>query len=254
MSDPGTGERGGSRMGDHVIEARGVTRTFTMGDVSVRALRGVDLAVERGEFVAVAGPSGSGKTTLFNILGGLDDPTTGQVLVDGVNLAELDRKQKARLRLEKIGFVFQAYNLIPVLTAFENVEYPLILRKVPEAERRRRVGEILEAVGLGGMMHRRPNRMSGGQQQRVAVARALVGNPAVVLADEPTANLDSETGASLLRMMSDMNREKGLTFLFSTHDPMVMAAARRLVRLKDGVVVSDAGQESDIPSGTQAGA
>jgi putative ABC transport system ATP-binding protein len=236
-------------MSDHVVSTRGVTRTFQLGDVAVRALRGVDFDLERGEFAAVAGPSGSGKTTLFNLIGGLDEPSDGAVFVDGKPLSGMSRKTLSRLRLDKIGFVFQAYNLIPVLTAYENVEYPLILKKVPAAERKQRVEALLDAVGLKEMMHRRPAQMSGGQQQRIAIARSLVCDPVVVLADEPTANVDSETGADLLDLMRRLNREKGITFLFSTHDPAVMKAARRLVRLKDGRIVSDVRQNgSDAPA------
>ena len=229
-------------MSEHVVSTRGVTRTFQLGDVAVRALRGVDFTLDRGEFAAVAGPSGSGKTTLFNLIGGLDEATDGEVFVDGQLLSGMTRKALARLRLDKIGFVFQAYNLIPVLTAYENVEYPLILKKAPVAERKVRVEALLQAVGLSEMMHRRPAQMSGGQQQRVAIARSLVCDPAVVLADEPTANVDSETGADLLDLMRRLNKEKGITFLFSTHDPAVMQAARRLIRLKDGRIVSDVRQ------------
>jgi putative ABC transport system ATP-binding protein len=227
---------------DAAVEVHGLVRTFVEGDQRVEALKGIDLAVARGEFAAVAGPSGSGKTTLFNLVGGLDEPTAGEVRLEGRPLAGLSRRELARLRLERIGFVFQAYNLIPVLSAFENVEYPLILRKAPPAERKKRVTELLGAVGLGDLMHRRPGQMSGGQQQRVAIARSLVCDPAVVLADEPTANLDSTTGHALLDLMASLNRERGLTFLFSTHDPMVMGAARRLVRLHDGRVESDVRQ------------
>jgi putative ABC transport system ATP-binding protein len=226
-------------MSEAAIQTRGLRRTFAVGDVRVEALRGVDLLIQAGEFVAVAGPSGSGKTTLFNLMGGLDVPSAGEVLVEGRALSGMNRKALARLRLERIGFVFQAYNLIPVLSAFENVEYPLLLKKLPAAQRRARVEELLTAVGLQDLMHRRPAEMSGGQQQRVAIARSLVCAPAVVLADEPTANLDSETGRSLLELMATLNRERGLTFLFSTHDPMVMQAARRLIRLHDGRVDSD---------------
>ena len=229
-------------MNNVIVETKKVVRTFEVGDVKVRALRGVDLRVTAGEFIAVAGPSGSGKTTLFNLIGGLDDPTEGEVQVDGQTLGGMSRKQLSRLRLDKIGFVFQAYNLIPVLTSYENVEYPLVLRGVASDERHKRVEELLAAVGLGDMMHRRPVQMSGGQQQRVAIARALVCDPVVVLADEPTANVDSETGGALLELMRNLNRDKNLTFLFSTHDPMVMEAARRLVRLKDGMVESDVEQ------------
>jgi len=228
---------------DAVVEVRGLTRVFDSKSVAVQALRGVDLTIGRGEFTAVAGPSGSGKTTLFHLIGGLDEPTQGEVRVDGALLAGMSRKQLARLRLDKIGFVFQAYNLVPVLSAWENVEYPLILKGVDPATRAARVSELLGAVGLSELMHRRPNQMSGGQQQRVAIARALVCEPAIVLADEPTANVDSETGEALLGLMRRLNRDKGLTFLFSTHDPMVMAAATRLVRLKDGRVDADLHQE-----------
>ncbi|MFH1531966.1 MAG: ABC transporter ATP-binding protein [Pseudomonadota bacterium] len=236
-------------MSEHVVSTRGVTRTFKLGDVAVRALRGVDFDLDRGEFAAVAGPSGSGKTTLFNLIGGLDEPTDGDVFVDGKLLSGMSRKTLARLRLDKIGFVFQAYNLIPVLTAYENVEYPLILKKVPTAERKQRVEALLDAVGLSEMMHRRPAQMSGGQQQRIAIARSLVCDPVVVLADEPTANVDSETGADLLNLMKRLNKEKGITFLFSTHDPAVMKAARRLIRLKDGRIVSDVRQNgADAPA------
>jgi len=226
-------------MTDEVVRTVGLSRTFQTGEIAVQALRGVELLVSRGEFVAVAAPSGSGKTTLFNLIGGLDEPTAGEVFVESRALKGLKRRELSRLRLERIGFVFQAYNLIPVLTAFENVEYPLLLRKAPVRERREKVEVILTSLGLQDMIHRRPNEMSGGQQQRVAVARALVCEPAVVLADEPTANLDSETGAELLAMMEKLNTDRGLTFLFSTHDPMVMEAARRLIRLKDGLVESD---------------
>jgi len=234
-------------MSEHVVSTKDVTRTFQLGDVDVKALRGVDFVLERGDFAAVAGPSGSGKTTLFNLIGGLDEPTSGKVTVDGSPLSSMNRKELARLRLDKIGFVFQAYNLIPVLTAYENVEYPLILKKVGAAERKQRVEALLEAVGLKDMMHRRPAQMSGGQQQRIAIARSLVCDPVVVLADEPTANVDSETGADLLELMRRLNEEKGITFLFSTHDPAVMEAARRLIRLKDGRIVSDV-RQGDAPA------
>ncbi len=233
-------------MSNVIVETKQVTRVFASGDVEVNALRGVDLRVELGEFVAVAGPSGSGKTTLFNLIGGLDTPTGGEVLIGGAALSGMKRKELSRLRLDKIGFVFQAYNLIPVLTSYENVEYPLILKGIGAAERKRKVEELLSAVGLQEMMHRRPMQMSGGQQQRVAIARSLVCDPVVVLADEPTANVDSETGAALLELMRKLNVEKQTTFLFSTHDPMVMKAARRLIRLKDGAIESDVRQDGEI--------
>jgi len=224
---------------DIVVETRGLVRTFVTGKVEVHALRGVDLVIRRGEFVAIAGPSGSGKTTLFNLIGGLDVPTGGQVLVAGQGIEGLSRRELSALRLGKIGFVFQAYNLIPVLSAYENVEYPLVLRRVPAAERKERVSRLLASVGLETMKNRRPAELSGGQQQRVAVARALVTEPMVVLADEPTANLDSETGEALIEQMKGLNSDHGTTFLFSTHDPMVMEKSRRLIRLKDGLLESD---------------
>ncbi len=226
-------------MSNIIVETRQVTRVFAAGDVQVHALRGVDLQVKAGEFAAVAGPSGSGKTTLFNLIGGLDSATTGDILIAGKRLSGMKKKELSRLRLDKIGFVFQAYNLIPVLTAYENVEYPLILKGDGATTRKQKVEELLAAVGLQEMMHRRPMQMSGGQQQRVAIARSLVCDPVIVLADEPTANVDSETGAALLALMQKLNQEKQTTFLFSTHDPMVMQAARRLIRLKDGLIASD---------------
>ncbi len=233
-------------MSNIIVETKQVTRVFETGDVKVNALRGVDLRVELGEFAAVAGPSGSGKTTLFNLLGGLDTPTSGEVLIGGEALSGMKRKALSLLRLDKIGFVFQAYNLIPVLTSYENVEYPLILKGVGASERKQKVEDLLGAVGLEAMMHRRPMQMSGGQQQRVAIARSLVCDPVVVLADEPTANVDSETGAALLELMKKLNEEKQTTFLFSTHDPMVMNAARRLIRLKDGMIESDVRQNGEL--------
>ena len=232
-------------MSEIIVETQNVTRVFSVGDVKVQALRGIDLKVKTGEFAAVAGPSGSGKTTLFNLIGGLDEPTSGEILVGNERLSGMSRKQLSRLRLDRIGFVFQAYNLIPVLTAYENVEYPLILKNTPASERRKRVGDLLGSVGLGDLMHRRPVQMSGGQQQRVAIARSLVCEPVIVLADEPTANLDSETGAELLTLMQTLNETRQTTFLFSTHDPMVMNAARRLIRLKDGQIDTDVRQNGD---------
>jgi putative ABC transport system ATP-binding protein len=224
-----------------VLEARGVTKVYETRGVETRALGGVDLRIEAGEFTALAGPSGSGKTTLLNMFGALDVPTSGQVLLEGEDLAGHSASDLARLRLEKLGFVFQAFNLIPVLSARENVEFVMELQGVGEAERRERALAILKEVGLEGLADKRPLEMSGGQQQRVAVARAIVSGPRVVLADEPTANLDSKTAENLLDLMVDMNRDHGITFLFSTHDPMVIAKARRRVRLHDGVVVADEG-------------
>lgn len=218
------------------VEVIGVSRRY--GPDSV-ALNEVSMTVERGEFMAIAGPSGSGKTTLLNLIGGLDRPTSGTVRVDGVDLGALSRVQLADLRRDRIGFVFQAYNLIPVLTAAENAEYVLQLQGVPTTERRARITEVFAALGIAAFLDVRPPKMSGGQQQRVAVARAIAARPAVVLADEPTANLDQASGKALVEMMRGLNRERGVTFLFSTHDPMVLAQADRVVRLVDGRIVSD---------------
>ena len=222
-----------------VVELRGVTKVFRQGAVEVHALRGVDLRVERGEFVALWGPSGSGKTTALNLIGALDTPTGGAVRLEGRDLGALSRRARSTLRRDRIGFVFQSYNLIPVLTAYENAETVLTLQGVPAQERRDRVMALLRDVGLEGMEHRRPTELSGGQQQRVAIARAIASNPAIVLADEPTANVDSTTAERLLDIMARLNAERGVTFLFSTHDPRVMRHARRLVGLVDGKVASD---------------
>jgi len=222
-----------------MLEARGVSKVYDTRGVETVALRGVDLAIEGGEFTALAGPSGSGKTTLLNLFGGLDAPTEGVVVLDGDDLGSLTSSQLAEERLRKLGFVFQAYNLIPVFSARENVEFVMELQGVSPSERRRRAMAILEEVGLGDLADKRPLEMSGGQQQRVAVARAIVSQPRVVLADEPTANLDSKTAGTLLDLMEELNREHGVTFVFSTHDPMVIEKARRTVRLRDGAVVAD---------------
>ena len=222
-----------------IVTVTDIRKTYQQGKVEVHALRSVSLTVARGGFVALAGPSGSGKTTLLNIMGGLDTPDAGTVTVDGRAYEELSAGQLADLRLHRIGFIFQSYNLIPVLSAEENVEYVMLLQGVSHEERRDRTRKILDDVGLNGLYSRRPHELSGGQQQRVAVARAVVSNPAIVLADEPTANLDSETGRGLLEMMREMNERRSVTFVFSTHDRMVMEFAHRLVRLRDGQVVSD---------------
>jgi putative ABC transport system ATP-binding protein len=220
----------------NIVECSEVEKTYQQGKVQVHALRGVSLGIEKGGFIALAGPSGSGKTTLLNIIGGLDAADSGIVVMNGRDLNDMNQSQ---LRLHNIGFVFQAYNLIPVLSALENVEYVMLLQGVPASERRQRAMSILDDVGLEGTYSRRPAELSGGQQQRVAVARAIVSNPAVVLADEPTANLDSKTGRGLLEMMKAMNQQKGVTFIFSTHDRMVMDYARRLVQIRDGRVADD---------------
>jgi putative ABC transport system ATP-binding protein len=222
-----------------MLEAREVTKVYETRGVETVALRNVDLSIESGEFTALAGPSGSGKTTLLNLFGGLDAPTEGVVVLDGDDLGSLSSSQLAEERLQKLGFVFQAYNLIPVFSARENVEFVMELQGVSPSERRRRAMAILEEVGLGDLAEKRPLEMSGGQQQRVAVARAIVSQPRVVLADEPTANLDSKTAGTLLDLMEELNREHGVTFVFSTHDPMVIEKARRTVRLRDGAVVAD---------------
>jgi len=222
-----------------IVKAENIKKTYVQGKVKVDALCGVDLMVDKAEFVALAGPSGSGKTTLLNIIGGLDLPDSGSVMVAGNEFAKMNSADLASLRLHKIGFVFQAFNLIPVLSAIENVEYVMLLQGVPEAERHDRATAILDDVGLEGKYNRRPAELSGGQQQRVAVARAIVSGPAIVLADEPTANLDSHTGEGLVLMMEKMNREKNVTFIFSTHDSMVMEYARRLVTIRDGFIVND---------------
>jgi putative ABC transport system ATP-binding protein len=222
-----------------IVECVNVKKTYQQGKVEVEALRGVNLSIDEGGFMALAGPSGSGKTTLLNMIGGLDSPDSGSVVVDEHDFDKMNQSELASLRLHRVGFVFQAYNLIPVLSALENVEFVMLLQGVSQAERRERAEAILYDVGLEGMYDRRPAELSGGQQQRVAVARAIVSDPAIVLADEPTANLDSKTGHGLLDIMEQMNKKKKVTFVFSTHDQMVMDHARRLVQLRDGLVVDD---------------
>jgi len=225
------------------VSVTDVEKSYRQGDVTVSALSGITVSVEKGEFMALAGPSGSGKTTLLNMIGGLDLPDRGEIIVDGRNFRQMKSGDLADLRLRRIGFVFQAYNLIPVLTAAENVEYILRLQGVEKANRKKRVRAILDEVGLSGMLDRKPSELSGGQQQRVAVARAIVSDPAIVLADEPTANLDSKNGEKLLGLMKAMNREKAVTFIFSTHDAMVMEHARRIVHIRDGCVADDQRKE-----------
>ncbi len=224
---------------DNLLRLENVSRAYVQGEQTVQALRSVSFAAGRGEFIAVAGPSGSGKTTLLNVCAGLDRPTEGKVWLGNRDLSDLSRQQLARLRLEEIGFIFQAFNLIPVLSAEENAEFILLLRGVPDQERRAKVRDLLKEVGLEGLERRRPGQLSGGQQQRVAVARAIAAEPKLVLADEPTANLDTETALSLLKLMERLNQEHGTTFLFSTHDPRVMERAHRIIRLVDGRIESD---------------
>lgn len=222
-----------------IVQLREVTKVYRQGAVDVHALRGLTFDVAKGEFTAICGPSGSGKTTALNLIGALDRPTSGSVLLEGNDLSQLNRRELSSLRRDRIGFVFQAYNLIPVLTAYENAETVMWVQRVDVAERRGRVMELLAAVGLEGLEDRRPAELSGGQQQRVAIARAIAAGPAIVLADEPTANVDSETADRLIGIMERLNEEQGVTFLFSTHDPRVMERAHRLVRLVDGNVDSD---------------
>lgn len=227
------------------IAVSGLVKNYNLNGLDVPAIQGIDLVIERGEFAAIAGPSGSGKTTLLNIIGGLDRPTSGDVRVGDDRLNDLSPRELSELRLRKIGFIFQAYNLIPVLTAIENVEYVLLLQGIPKEERRTRSMDILKEVGLGEYFNRLPKELSGGQQQRVAVARAIVSRPNIILADEPTANLDQKTGAALLDLMHKLNHNKKITFLFSTHDQMVMTRAERLIYLTDGMISSDTKRGKD---------
>lgn len=222
-----------------IIQVKSLQKIYEQEAVPVVAINGINLVFERGEFTAVVGPSGSGKTTLLNIIGGLDDATQGEVIIDGQNIEMLSNRQKTDFRMNHIGFVFQAYNLIPVFTAKENVEFVMQLQGKSKAEREARTTELLEAVGLADRMESRPNKLSGGQQQRVAVARALASKPKFILADEPTANLDSKTTENLLAIMEKLNKDEGVTFIFSTHDQRVMAKARRVITIEDGVVISD---------------
>ena len=226
-------------MNELAVNLKDVRKTYRTGPIDVPALRGVTLNVGAGEFAAAAGPSGSGKTSLLNIIGGLDRADSGDIWVAGQNLQVLSSGELAHLRLQRIGFVFQTYNLLPVLTALENAEFTLLLQGMPARQRREKVEKLFSEIGLAGLEDRRPAELSGGQQQRVAVARAMVTEPALILADEPTANLDSASAIALLDVMEQLNRTTGTTFLFSTHDPQVMERAHRLIRLRDGQVVSD---------------
>jgi putative ABC transport system ATP-binding protein len=225
-------------MDDILVDVTGVTKDFNVGKIVVNALRGLDLEIRKGDFLAIVGPSGSGKTTLLNLIGALDTPTGGTVEVFGQDLSKLGRRRRAELRLRSLGFVFQAYNLVPVLTALENVEFVLELQG-EDSGRSATAMSVLEDLSLGDLAGRRPNELSGGQQQRVAVARAVASKPKLVLADEPTANLDSENAEALLQMMRRLRDEHDMTFVFSTHDPLVVSYASRVVTLRDGKVVSD---------------
>ncbi len=231
-----------------IVELEDVTKRYQQGAIEVMALRGLTLRIEAGEFTAIVGPSGSGKSTALNLIGALDRPTSGVVRVEGRDLAGLSARELSRLRRDRIGFVFQAYNLMPVLSAYENAEMVMALQGVDPAERRERVTKLLVEVGLSGLEDRRPDELSGGQQQRVAIARAIASHPAIVLADEPTANVDSANADSLLDLMESLNHERGVTFLFSTHDPRVMDRARRIVRIVDGRVDSDDRKSSSVPA------
>ncbi|MEJ2754891.1 MAG: ABC transporter ATP-binding protein [Gammaproteobacteria bacterium] len=222
-----------------LVECEGVVKIYQQGHIQVAALRGVDLTIQRGEFVSLAGVSGSGKTTLLNVIGGLDTLTAGEIRMDGIALSSLNKRQLADVRLNKIGFVFQSYNLIPVLSAYENVEFILQMQGMALAQRRELSHRILSRVGLADVGHRFPAALSGGQQQRVAVARALVSNPVMILADEPTANLDSHCSNELLTLMAELNEESCTTFIVATHDPRVMAFTKRNIVIKDGKVAED---------------
>ncbi len=222
-----------------LFHVSGLRKSYRLGETVIEALRGVDLVVGQGEFVVIAGPSGSGKTTLFNLLGCLDEPDAGRIVFDGTDLASTSAGGRTLLRRRKLGFVFQTFNLIPVLSAFENVEYPLWIDGVPDKDRRRRAEAALEAVGLAERMAHRPDQLSGGERQRVSLARALVHEPLVILADEPTANLDSKTGGAIVDLLVRVNADRGTTFLFATHDPSIIERAPRTVRLRDGAVVHD---------------
>ncbi len=222
-----------------MIKVENLFKNYKSGETIVKALKGINVSIDGGEFIAIAGPSGSGKTTLLNIIGCIDSLDSGTVSIADVNISTMDKKEKSRYRRENLGFVFQAYNLIPVLTAFENVSFPLNLLGLKDSDIREKTMKILDEVGLKGMEHRLPSQLSGGQQQRVSIARALVKNPALVLADEPTANLDSKTGSEILDLMKEMNKKYNTTFIFSTHDQMVMDYANRLLHLHDGVISLD---------------
>ncbi len=228
-----------------VLNIKNVEKVYRSSDLEVRAINNVSLSFEKGEFAAIVGPSGSGKTTLLNMIGGLDRPTSGEILVNDTNLARLKSSALIDFRMKHIGFVFQSYNLIPVLTARENVEFIMNLQKRSRKERDRRSEELLKAVGLGERMDSKPSKLSGGQQQRVAVARALASKPRFVLADEPTANLDSKSTETLLDIMEELNREEDITFIFSTHDVRVVKKARRVITLEDGMVISDEKKDSE---------
>lgn len=223
----------------NIIEIKGICKTYDKESLPVHALNGIDLSFQKGEFASIVGPSGSGKTTLLNIVGGLDDPTEGIVLIEGINITALSGRKRTQFRMNNIGFVFQSFNLIPVLTVKENIEFIMQLQGITKETRNKRTNELIEAVGLSDKQNSRPNKLSGGQQQRVAVARALASKPKFILADEPTANLDSKSAENLLDIMEKLNKEENITFIFSTHDVRVMNKAHRIITIEDGKVIDD---------------
>jgi putative ABC transport system ATP-binding protein len=226
-------------MNNTIIEIRNLHKVYDIKTVPVYALNGIDISFQKGEFTAIVGPSGSGKTTFLNMLGGLDSPTQGEIVIEGTDITRLSSRKRVKFRLNSIGFVFQSFNLLPVLTADENIEFIMQLQKRPKKERRERTLELMKEVGLMDKVRQRPNKLSGGQQQRVAVARALASKPKFILADEPTANLDTKSTGNLLDIMEHLNHEEGMTFIFSTHDARVVNKAHRIVTIEDGKVLSD---------------
>jgi len=228
-----------------IVRLNNVSRFFHQGGETIRAVDGVSLSIFPGEFTVISGPSGSGKTTILNMIGALDEPSEGEITVDSKKLSSMSNSEKSRFRRDRIGFVFQAYNLIPVLTAYENAEFILTLQGVPKEERRKKVLNLMNHVGLKGLEDRKPDEMSGGQQQRIAIVRAMVTKPAIILADEPTANVDSQTAGRILDLMEVLNREKGVTFLFSTHDNKVIDRAKRIIRMRDGKISEDINIEQE---------
>jgi len=222
-----------------IVELKHLSKIYQQGELELKAVNDVSLTIRKGDFAALCGPSGSGKTSILNLIGGLDNPTLGEVWLDNIELASLTKSELAEVRKNRIGFVFQSYNLIPVMTAYENAAFVLELQGVDKKEQQQRVMQTLADVGLAGLEHRRPDEMSGGQQQRVAIARAIVTQPAIVLADEPTANVDSHTAEALLDLMQNLNEQQGITFLFSTHDQHVIDRAKRIIQVHDGKVASD---------------